>query len=588
MSITMLAVLFLFQFSNISVLYTSRATINHAAKKPVKITAPSSIQAENLEDTFDYSTAIIGSESNFEANLAAEWCLYQKRSYARFDDLQEFYTNISTNCKLLIVNSIVIDTADDISVLEQACDWKVHIVLTSIPDTELIKRSKKLRNLLGIHSIKSDTFKTNGTTLFEGFLLGGKTSYKKLKMMIPYFKLKSGIKTYIVGDVKNQEKKKIKNEDLPPILWRYHTGKNFVFVVNADFFSDHTGIGMLTAMLSEMDDYLIYPIINAQSVICQNYPYLSNENTDKISEKYYYETQSLSQNVLWPDTVSILSATDEKFTGMIAPKFEYSNTFEGISSNTISFYYKQAEQISGELGLSGDQMEGSSFYETKIKYDTKIFKQKVPSYIFTIFSPGKMPESIYEPYLNGKKDSILANIRTLVIGKENQEKPLLSFYNENILSMANTINGFTHKDEEDLYLRSVETALGYCSTYLDFSQVYYPTADSTDWTRLSKNLSRFLQTYWAEFRKGFRHTTVSEADTSARRFLALNYTTHRQDDTINLSISHFQKKASFIIRLSNEKITELSGGSYKEMEDNIYVINASSKNVIITVTDNAK
>lgn len=588
MSITMLTILFLFQFSNISVLYTSKATINHFAEEDVTIYAQNSVQETTLQNDFDYSVAIIGNENNYESNLCVEWCIYQKKAYARFDDLQEFYTNTSKNCTLLLVNSMVVNTPSDIKILEKACTYKIHIIFTSLPETDLILNSDGLKNILGIHSLKTDAYRADGITIYENFLLGGKTSYKKLKKTIPYFKLRSGIKAYIVGNIKHQKKQKIKNEDLPPILWRYHTGKNFVFAVNADFFSDHTGLGMLTAMLAETGDYLLYPIVNAQTVVCQNYPYLSNENTDIISEKYYYETQSLCQNVLWPDIISILDATGEKFSGMISPKLEYSNSLEGVSSNTISFYYKQTELVKGNLGLSGDQMESALFYKKKLKFDTEMFQQKVPSYLFTIFSPGKMPESIYKLYLTSKTENILSNIRTLVLDKENQQSPVISFYNDKIVSMSNTINGFSHDADEDLYLKSIETALGFSSVSLDFTQVYYPSKDRDDWTRLTKNLSRYLNTYWAEFRKGFEQTTVAEADKKARRFLALNFNTFKQGNTINLSIDNFYQNASFILKLPNGRITSIKGADFKKLENNVYVIDAVKKNVVITVADSAE
>lgn len=588
MSVTMLAILFLFQFSNLSVLYTSKATINHVAEKDIKIYAQDSIHEKTLRDDLMYETAIIGTKNNFEADLAVEWCVYQKRTYTRFDNLQEFYTNTSKNCSLLIVNSLVVDTFQDIEVLEKVCDYKINIIFTSLPDTELIEESQKLKDILGIHSLKTDAYHTTGMTIYEGFLLGGTTTYQKLKKTIPYFKLQSGIKAYIVGDIKDQKQKKIKNEDLPPILWRYHTGKNFVFAVNTDFFSDHTGLGMLTSMLAETKDYLIYPVVNAQSVICQNYPYLSNENTNTIAEKYYYETQSLSQNVLWPDIISILDATGEKFSGMIAPKFEYSNSLEGISSNTISFYYKQTEQVAGNLGISGDQVENGSFYKTKLGYDSEMFRQKVPSYIFTIFSPGKMPEEIYKPYLTSSKENILSDIRTIILDKENQTKPVLSFYNDKIISMSNTNNGFSHDNDEDLYLKSIETALGYSSVSMDFTSVYYPSGKKDDWTKLTKDLSKYLNTYWAEFRKGFEHTTVTEADERARKFLALNFHSFRQGNTINLSIDNFFKSAFFILRMPNGRITSITGGEYKKLEKNIFVIYAEKKDVIITIADNVE
>lgn len=587
MTITMLAILFLFQFSNLSSIYTSRATNNSNTETTKQITANETIEAQDLESSISYTTAIIGDERESEVRIAKEWCIYIKRSYAHYKTLKAFHNDLSQHCKLLIVNSDVINNHSDINILSEVTRIGINIIFTSLPKTSLIKGSEQLKNILGIKRIVNPNYYTDGLTIYEGFLLGGKTTYEDYKIHIPYYELTSGTKTYIVGEMKNKKKNNIQNESLPPIVWRSYYDNSFVFSVNTDFFKDHTGLGMLTSMLSETNEYFIYPIVNAQNIVCQNYPYLSNENTQEMTNQYYHSTKAFCENVLWPDLTQILNATGDKFTGMLAPKLEYSNSEEEILANSIDYYFRQNEKISGEIGLSGDQMESQSFYQEKLSLDSDTLKELLPNYTFNVFAPGKMPESVYKDYVGNKeKSSVLSSIKTIVLPKETEESSIFSFYNENIISMTNTIDGFSHTDEEDLYMRSIQTALGYSSVYLDFTQVLYPTSIQDDWTKLSQNFSRYLTTHWEVYRKVFDQITVSDTDLKARRFLALSYNSYRQNDIITLSISNFQGKASFILHLSNERITSVSDGNFAEIETNKYVITANAKDIVIHVTAN--
>lgn len=584
-SITMITVLFLFLFSNLSTLYTSKATNNSNQDNSVHITANQTIENTDLVSSISYTTAIVGKEKDSKTQLAKEWCIYVKRSFCQYDDLSTFHDNLSQHCKFLIVNADEVNTTSDIDILIDMTKLGINIIFTSLPDTSIIDSSEKLQRILGIKRVISENFYTNGITFFEGFLLGGKTTYHKMKKHVPYFELTSGTKTYAVGEMKNQTKKKVKNEELPPVIWRAYYDNSFVFAVNSDFFEDHTGLGMLTSMLSETNEYFVYPVVNAQSIVFQNYPYLSNENAHEMSKQYFHSTKSFCENVLWPDIVSILSSTGDKFTGMIAPKLEYSHSDEEILAESMDYYFRQNEKISGELGISGDQMESKSFYEVKLEQDSKTLKKLLPDYTFTVFSPGKMPESIYGKYINTtSQNSILSNINTIIVPKETDKNAIISFYNENVLSMADTIDGFSHTDEEDLYLRSIETALGYSCASLDFTRLIYPTYIQDDWTKLSQNFSRYLDTYWTEFREAFDQVTVSDADKKARQFLALSYNSFRQNDTITLSITNFYQEASFILNLSNEKIVSVSDGTFTQIEQNKYIVTASKKDVIIKVT----
>lgn len=581
-SITMLTVLFLFQFTNLSILYTSKATTNPNAETEVEITASQTIQSEQLESQTAYTTAIIGASSDAGTRLAEEWCTYQKRTYCRFEHLEDFYNNSSRQCKLLILSGDTITSEEDITYLQKVCNLGIHIIFTSLPDMTVLNASSSLQLLLGIKKIEEPAIKTSAVTLFDGFLFGGKVTYKKIKPTVPYFYLRPGTKTYMIGELKEQKSYNIANEDLPPLVWRYASETNFVFVINGDYCQDYTGLGMLTSLWSDVDDYAIYPIANAQSTMIQNYPYASDENSAEIEKQYYYTSKSLCQNVIWPDLVSILNATNDKFSGFIAPKLEYDNPDSTVLSGYLEFYFKQTEKIQGELGLSGDLLttDSAALYEQKIGQDTKKLQEIVPDYTFTAFAPGSMPESVYKNYL-GKEGNILSSIRTLLINKQNSPDALLSFYDETILSMSATNDGFSHTDREDLYLRSIQTALGYSCVSIDLKRALYPEKKADDWTKLSKNLSRYLNSYWKPFRDVFEQTVLSEADTNVRRFLALDYTVHRQSQQINLSITNFHTRAYFVLELGNDTINSISGGSYTQIEENTYLLCAEDENVTI-------
>lgn len=582
----MIAILILFQFSNLSAIYTSQAMHNKYASQGEPLKRSQTTTEESLRAPLTYTTALIGNAEQSEIMIAKEWCVYLKRTYNLYPSLTDFSDNISKRCNIVILSSNAVKTSKDIDTLVHVARMGIHIIFTSLPDVSFFHDSEKLCRLTGIRRIRSDACHTDGLTLFEGFFIGGKTYYTKLKETIPYYLLQSGTKAYMSGNLKNQKKQKIKNEDLPAVIWRNQYENSFIFCVNFDFFKDHTGLGILTAMLSETKDYLVYPIVNAQSIICQNFPYLSNENTENISKHYFYTSKTLCETVLWPDMVSILNATGDKFSGMIAPKLEYSDSTKNTLEDSLNFYFKQSEKISGELGLSGDQMEGIGRYSNKLMYDTKLFHKDATDYTFTVFSPGNMPETIYHDYVgNHARKSVLSDIRTLIITKPQKSQELLSFYNNDILAMTSTNDGFSHTDREDLFLKSIETALGYSAISLDFSRVLYPDGKKDDWTKLSKDLSRFLDTYWKPFRKSFSQVTVSEADKKVRSFLALEYTSYRKGNTINVAISNFQSEAGFILNLTEQDVVSVSGGSFQKIETGKYIICADSPDLSIEVKD---
>lgn len=173
-SVVLAAVLFLFQFSNISAQYTSQATKNKNAEPSIQIQADSTLLENKLENKTDYSTAIIQNEILSESIMIKEWCTYTKRSYCVFQDLESFYEDLSRSCKLLILNGKNVTAQKEIDTLVSIAERGIHIIFTALPNTAVIESSTDLCTLLGIEYTKDASFRTNGMFYMKVFFLAVK------------------------------------------------------------------------------------------------------------------------------------------------------------------------------------------------------------------------------------------------------------------------------------------------------------------------------------------------------------------------------------------------------------------------------
>ena len=147
---------------------------------------------------------------------------------------------------------------------------------------ENIGSSGTLRELLGIQRLRGETVKLQEIRLYSGFLLGGETHYSfdeasnpdlaDMDSEIPWYDISSRTKTYMVGFLSAEEKSSlgINNEDMPAIIWRSNMENGSVFAVNGDYIKT-AGIGILEAMLYEVQEYTLYSVVNAPMSIASAY-----------------------------------------------------------------------------------------------------------------------------------------------------------------------------------------------------------------------------------------------------------------------------------------------------------------------------
>lgn len=533
-----------------------------------------------------------------EESVVKTWCSYRKRTFfcssslALLDSLQD------DALQVLVVDGSKVTSEEEVAVLRREAQMGVTVIFATLPQSSVIREYRDLRELLGIRAVIADEIPLAGMHLFSGFLLGGEEIYEvtepgeeerqDMNPSVPWYTTGAGTKTYMVGTLSDEtieqtvddeiraqyvgmEEEAAKNSLLPAILWRNSVDTAKIFCVNGDYLADISAVGILDAMMGETYDYDIYPVINAQNLVIADLPAFVSENEEEMQKRYSQSAQAVYQEIVWPSLTSIASRTGAKMTCMMTPQFTYTDEEEPDGEN-VTYYLKRLKEEHAEAGLSADSREGIPLSE-KIKQDQTFWQTYAPSYRFlSLYADGV--KSI------GEESALPAEIRTVALGSGASEA--VGYLNENVTLQPSTSSGIRHTFLDDFKVKCMETALGYSNITLDLYSVTYPEGDEDSWEKMSKKIAANLGTYWKAY-EAFDATTLTESDVRIRRFLALDYKQQRAGNVITLSLEHREDAAWFLLRLHGEKVTEVAGGSFEEIEDGVYLILAEEDEVSVEV-----
>ena len=540
----------------------------------------------------------VGEAGGAEESVVKTWCSYRKRTFfcssslALLDSLQD------DALQVLVVDGSKVTSEEEVAVLRREAQMGVTVIFATLPQSSVIREYRDLRELLGIRAVIADEIPLAGMHLFSGFLLGGDEIYEvtepgeeerqDMNPSVPWYTTGAGTKTYMVGTLSDEtieqtvddeiraqyvgmEEEAAKNSLLPAILWRNSVDTAKIFCVNGDYLADISAVGILDAMMGETYDYDIYPVINAQNLVIADLPAFVSENEEEMQKRYSQSAQAVYQEIVWPSLTSIASRTGAKMTCMMTPQFTYTDEEEPDGEN-VTYYLKRLKEEHAEAGLSADSREGIPLSE-KIKQDQTFWQTYAPSYRFlSLYADGV--KSI------GEESALPAEIRTVALGSGASEA--VGYLNENVTLQPSTSSGIRHTFLDDFKVKCMETALGYSNITLDLYSVTYPEGDEDSWEKMSKKIAANLGTYWKAY-EAFDATTLTESDVRIRRFLALDYKQQRAGNVITLSLEHREDAAWFLLRLHGEKVTEVAGGSFEEIEDGVYLILAEEDEVSVEV-----
>ncbi|MCM1540778.1 MAG: DUF2194 domain-containing protein [Blautia sp.] len=511
--------------------------------------------------------------------VVSSWCTYTKRGYEECESLADYAMPEDDLPEVVVVDGQYIDVDTEFPFMRELTDKGVHLIMARMPHHLTMAGNPEFCDFLGIRSVRRREILVDGVHLFDGFLLGGERIYatevddesglQDLEMVVHWYTLGSGTKTYVMGMLDENE---YKNEEMPAIVWRKSTGSAYIFCVNASYMSNMYGMGFLSAMMAETDVYEIYPIVNAQCMTVAEFSAFSEDNTEELMSIYSSRQPALYESVIWPSLISVTERTGAHMTLMAAPQLDYDDGNEP-ENDLFPRYMALVNEEYGEIGASMGRVSETSLAD-KMSRDVSFYMEGADGYTILSMYAEDLDEVMESPW-----EKYFPKLRTIATAPDSGAPPI-GYLNRDVTLQRATAIGREHPYSANLAIMGYETALGYSNIVLDMKEVSYPETEKDYWQNLARTISQNLCTYWKDY-KAFTQTTLAESDARVRRFLALDYRTESNGNQILLHINEFEDSVWFLVKFNNGKPGEVQGGALQEMGGGYYLLEATETEVTI-------
>ena len=587
----MMLVLFMFQFSGII-----RKKYNNFDENKYAVSEKNDLNKNNVFTVLTDEDKVVKSISGYivyigdintkTGNTVYEWCNYTKRNLLVYKTVSQYHRYNEKYPDAVLIDSDYVNIDSDIDTFSLLTDYGINLVFCTLPSYSAISENQRFEQLCGI-SPHRESVNASGLKLYSGFLFGGEAWYTKendpdgkfqnMKLTMPWYNTSNATKTYMSAVVESEDGSKIDNEDQPAVIWRKSHDHAYVFCINGDYIKDISGIGILTAIMSESKDLDIYPVVDSQSVIVNNFPMFSFENDDAVEKYYLRNTSSLLENVIWPDISNLAESIGARFTFMAAPQINYSDN-NLVSVREMDYFFRLFSEISSEAGLTTTRDDATSIDE-KLTADAGIFSNYLSNYKFTSIIARK---DELENVLSSK-NSLIDDVNTIVTDSQDYGgTKLFSYVNDNVINVECPVTSDKYTYSDDFRQRCFQTALAYTNIEFNMTGVCNPDDEKELWNEEIKSKSTALTSYMKNS-KMFTKCSISQADKRIREFMAADYSYKQNSSYVSLDITGAQETARFIVRLRTGEVENVSGAVCTKVEKGVYLITVQSKHVEMTI-----
>lgn len=592
MMLTMIAVvLALFLFTVVLKEYYNDYDVNHMAESQVIEKKETLINDGETEEQVLY----FGQDNGYLSTVK-EWADYRKKNLTVFSSLDEGYEMIMAsdlNRSYLLLDGELLKTNTEgyAKMLTEFVSRGTIVIFYRMPTYQTIKDCEALRTLLGIQRLRAESVKLSEIRLYSGFMLGGETHYSfdekndpelmDIEGEIPWYDISSRTKTYMAGFVSGEEKTSlgINNEDMPAVIWRSNLEKGSVFAVNGDYIM-YAGIGILDAMVYESQEYSLYSVVNSQNLFIAGFPDLTNENEKQMAEVYGMTTEQFCRDILWPSFTAAASKSDWKITSFVSVKQREDTKAEPKIGGLID-YLKYFNEESSEAGISLGRIGSTDIRHSVKNEKTELDKLKL-NYTFTGGYVREENKDKLKHLINLKGElDYFGDVQT-VVGEYAEGERILYWLTDRLTCQNATTDAYRHSYKDSLILKSVETSLGYSGVRVDIYRILNPGSEKDQWQNLADKMAANIDTYWKPF-SAFDKTTVSQSDKRVRNFLNGRVKSSKSGNKITVRTENFEGEAYLLLRTHGEMIADMTGGSYKKVERNAYLLTLMSEEAVITL-----
>lgn len=595
-------VMMLTMFGVVLVLFLSTAVlreyfndydVNHAAQEERILPATGASTADGQQVVY------VGAQDTGLYEPVVEWTEYRKMALHEAMDVQTGLDRAGQYdhqdvLLLLDGDALEQDTQQSAEDLTAYVQDGGTVIFCSLPSYETIQSCEALRLLLGIQQLRSPSVEVLEYWLYQGFLLGGDVCYPydalqppkdlDIENVLPWYDISAGTKTYMVGYLPAQEQQAmgLNREDQPAVVWRNSLGDGCVFAVNGDFMRGESALGFLDAMVYESRSYALYAVVNAQNLCVTGFPDLTVENEDQMARVYVFNTRQLCRDVLWPSLVAASREGGWKLSAFVSLKQSAGSGKEPEMDDLIS-YLKYFNEENAEACLALGRMDDPNL-RLSVTQDRQALDAIGLNYAFSgawlrSENAGQLP-GLLRP--DGTMD-VFPSIRT-VVSEPAPGQRVLSWLTGQMTRQSVTMDGYRYTYQDDLRLRSLQTALGYSNVQADIFRVLWLENSEDSWEKVSETLASVIATYWKPF-AAFDKTTISESDRRVRLFLNQRVTSQEsrlpQGRQISIQVENFAGDAWLMLRTHGETLQTMEGGTWTQIEEDAYLLHLTCENAAV-------
>ena len=574
----MLTLFFIFQFSLVMKAQGNNYDVNEHVTEV-------DLRAENVAVvSSDKVVWFLGDINGGVGDAVSQWCTYTRQKLEVFSEIPA--PQFDTKVEAIVIDPKTVDIKYKSYKLEKLTQMGAVMIFGDLPDAEYVDRNETLKKLLGITSVVDTQVHVEGVQIFSGFLLGGEAVYavnkakpeekkfEDLDLDIAWYDTGLGTKTYIVGVM---DEELVHPYDFPKMIWRSYYNGTFIYAVNGDYLQGMMGIGFLDAMMYDTKEYYIYPVVNANSIVFADFPYLSDENSDELKKIYSRDAETFQRDIAWPGIISMTTRSDFSMTCFLCDRFNYE--IEDVETNDeVRFYLQQLKELDAEAGRSIN-FRGDISYAEKLKLSREYFEKEGINYQF---------RSLYVKKWNDELKKLIEeedpDIRTVVCGvRENDQA--ISFCSDNVTLQYATNKAEVYTFKNDLLFKSLMTSLAYTNVLVDMDQVLWPSSEEDQWQNFFDDVFSYVTSYWSR-RLIFDATTISENDARIRRMLSVSYSDEKKDDNTIVLTTLGADENYFVLRTHEKEIESISDNAeYTQIEENAYLLKTTPGEVYITLKE---
>ncbi|MGM9540938.1 DUF2194 domain-containing protein [Anaerovibrio sp.] len=385
--------------------------------------------------------------------------------------------------------------------------------------------------------------------------------------------------------------------DGTPIVWSNQCGKGRYLVCNSRERDDKNSYGMYTAMLGQLHEDYVYPVMNMKLFFIDDFPSPVPEgNFDRIYQETGLSTADFYRKLWWPEMLNDGKKYNWKYTGLVIESYgsQVKGPFQplanGEARNGLIVYGRELLKAGGELGIHGynhQSLAPAGYGQERLGYnawesqqDMVESLQEVKRYVEEVYPGYELhsyvpPSNILSPEGKAAIKSVFPDMKvyaSLYNGLADAKEYFQNFQvnKDGTCEIPRVSSGYAPAPEDIWESYNVVCYNGVFSHFVHPDEIFYEESSNLSWAVMKKGLRELFEDIDRRF-GWLEPATASEGADIMKNYFAMDYRVERSSDGMKLHCWNFSRPLTFILR-SGREVGHISGGKARRIQQDAYVL----------------